>query len=222
MATNPWSSHKILIIEGSGSGKTNSLFNPINEESDIDKINLYAKDPFEAKYQFLIKKRESTGLKHFNDSNAFMEYLNDIDDIYKNIEEYNPNKKCKILIVFDDMIAGMLGNKKLNPIVTELFIRGRKLKRFFKTFKRKIFFDQFVNEWKFEISKSSELNDFNNFSYYTGKSVPKYFVRFKGPLIMYNDIKNGWISLQKEKKIQEEFQSELKEILKQSPNQKIK
>ena len=180
-----------MIIEGSGSGKTNSLFNPINEESDIDKINLYAKDPFEAKYQFLIKKRESTGLKHFNDSNAFMEYLNDIDDIYKNIEEYNPNKKCKILIVFDDMIAGMLGNKKLNPIVTELFIRGRKLKRFFKTFKRKIFFDQFVNEWKFEISKSSELNDFNNFSYYTGKSVPKYFVRFKGPLIMYNDIKNG-------------------------------
>ena len=50
-----------------------------------------------------------------------------MDDIYKNIEEYNPNKKCKILIVFDDMIAGMLGNKKLNPIVTELFIRGRKL-----------------------------------------------------------------------------------------------
>ena len=89
------------------------------------------------------------------------------------------------------MIAGMLGNKKLHLTVTELFIRGRKLKRFFKTFKRKRFFDQLVNEWKFEISKSSELNDFNNFSYYTGKSVPKYFVRFKGPLIMYNDIKNG-------------------------------
>ena len=50
-----------------------------------------------------------------------------MDDIYKNIEEYNPNKKRKILIVFDDTIADMLSNKKLNPIVTELFVRGRKL-----------------------------------------------------------------------------------------------
>ena len=50
-----------------------------------------------------------------------------MDDIYKNIEEYNPNKKRKILIAFDDTIADMLSNKKLNPIVTELFIRGRKL-----------------------------------------------------------------------------------------------
>ena len=75
----------------------------------------------------LINKRESTGLKYLNDSKAFIEYSNDMDDIYKNIEEYNPNKKRKILIVFDDMIADMLSNKKLNPIVTELFIRGRKL-----------------------------------------------------------------------------------------------
>ena len=51
-----------------------------------------------------------------------------MDDIYKNIEEYNPNKKRKILMIFDDMIAYMLSNKKLNPVVTELFIRGRKLK----------------------------------------------------------------------------------------------
>ena len=50
-----------------------------------------------------------------------------MDDIYKNIEEYNPNKKCKISIVFDDVIADMLSNKNLNPIVTELFIKGRKL-----------------------------------------------------------------------------------------------
>ena len=63
---------------------------------------------------------------HLNDSKAFIEYSNYMDDIYKNIEEYNPNKKRKILIVFDDMIADMLSNKKLNPIVTELFIRGRK------------------------------------------------------------------------------------------------
>ena len=62
-----------------------------------------------------------------NDSKAFIEYSNDMDNIYKNIEEYNPNKKQKILIVFDDMIAGMVSNKKLNPIVSELFIRGGKL-----------------------------------------------------------------------------------------------
>ena len=57
----------------------------------------------------------------------FIEYSNDMDDIHKNIEEHNPNKKLKILIAFDDMIADMLSNKKLNPIVTELFNRGRKL-----------------------------------------------------------------------------------------------
>ena len=62
-----------------------------------------------------------------NDSKAFIEFSSEMDDIYKNIEEYNPNKRGKILIVFDDMIADMLSNKKLNPIVTELFIRGRKL-----------------------------------------------------------------------------------------------
>ena len=91
------------------------------------KIYLYTKDPYEVKYQFLINKRESTGLKHFNDSKAFTEFWNDMDDIYKNIEEYNPNKKRKILIFFDDIIADMLINKKLNPVVTELFIIGRKL-----------------------------------------------------------------------------------------------
>ena len=64
----------------------------------------------------LIKKGESTCLKYLNDSKAFIEYSNDIDDIYQNIEDYNPNKKQKILIVFDDMIADMLSNKKLNPI----------------------------------------------------------------------------------------------------------
>ena len=115
------------MIGGSGSGKTNSLFNLINQQPDIDKIYLYAKDPYEAKYQFLINKRESTGLKHLNDSKAFIKYSNDMDDIYKNIEEYNPNKKQKILIVFDDLIADMLSNKKINPIVTELFNREKKL-----------------------------------------------------------------------------------------------
>ena len=88
---------------------------------------MHAKDPYEAKYQFLIYKRENTALKHFNDSKAFIEYSNDMQDVYKNIDEYNPDKENKILIVFDDMIADMIHNKKLNSIVTELFIRGRKL-----------------------------------------------------------------------------------------------
>ena len=75
----------------------------------------------------LINKRKSTGLKYLNNSKVFIEYSDDMDDIYKNIEEYNPNKKQKILTVFDDMMADMLSNKAPNPIVTEFFIRGRKL-----------------------------------------------------------------------------------------------
>ena len=63
----------MLIIGGSRSGKTNSLFNLINHQPDIDKMYLYAKDLNEAKYQFLIKKHEDVGIKHFDDSKAFIE-----------------------------------------------------------------------------------------------------------------------------------------------------
>ena len=117
----------ILIIGGSGSGKTNALLNLINTQPDIDKIYLYAKDPYESKYQFLINKRESTGLKHFNDPKAFIEYSNDMQGVYKNIDEHNVDKERKILIVFDNMIADMINNQKLYSLVTELFIRGKKL-----------------------------------------------------------------------------------------------
>ena len=119
--------YKILIFGGSGSRKTNSLFKLINKQLNIEKVSLYATDTYEEKYQFLINKQESTGLKHLNDSKVSIEYSNYIDDIYKNIEEHNPNKKHKILTVFNDIIVDMLSNKKLNPIVTEFFIRGRKL-----------------------------------------------------------------------------------------------
>ena len=119
--------YRILIVGGSGSGKANALLNLINNQQDIDKIYLYAKDPYKKKYQYLIKKREKVTLNHFNDPKAFMEYSNDMQDVYKNIEDYNPIKNRKILIVFHDMIADMISNNKLNPIVTELFIRGRKL-----------------------------------------------------------------------------------------------
>ena len=119
--------YRILIIGGSGSGKTYALLNLIEDQPYIDKIYLYAKDPYEAKYQYLINKRESVGINHFSDPKAFIEYSNDMRDIYKNVNYYNPYKENKILIVFDDMIADMINNKKLNSIVTELFIRGTKL-----------------------------------------------------------------------------------------------
>ena len=95
----------------------------INNQPDIDKIYLCAK----VKYQYLINKREKVGLDHFDDHKAFIEYSNDMQDVYKNIEDYNPGRKRKVLILFDDMIADMINNKKLDSIVTELFIRGRKL-----------------------------------------------------------------------------------------------
>ena len=118
--------YRILIKVALGSGKTNTLLDLINIQPDIDKIYLYAKDLYEDKYQFLINKRESIGLKNFNDTKVFIEYSNDMHDVYKNINDYNPDKENKILIVFDDMIADIINNKKLNSIVTELFTRGRK------------------------------------------------------------------------------------------------
>ena len=113
----------MLITGGSGSGKTNALLNLINNQPDIHKIYLYAKDPYETISQFLIKKRKSTGLKYFNDP---IEWSSDMYDVYKNINEYNADKERKILIVFDDMIADLINEKELNSKVTELFIRGRK------------------------------------------------------------------------------------------------
>ena len=83
----------MLIIGGSVSEKTNALLNLINNQPYIDKIYLYAKDPYETKYQFLSNKNESTGSKHFNDPKAFTEYSNDMQDVYKNIEEYNIREK---------------------------------------------------------------------------------------------------------------------------------
>ena len=95
--------------------------------SVISKFYLHIKDPNVAKYKYFINKCENIRLKELNDLKTFAEYSNDMQDPYKNIEEYNPSKKCNVLIVFHDMIAGTLSNKKCNPIVSELFIRGRKL-----------------------------------------------------------------------------------------------
>ena len=119
--------YRILIIGGSGSGKTNTLFNLINEQNDIDKIYLYARDLNEPKYKILIKKLKDAGIKHLNDQNTFIECSNMMDDVYENILDYNPSRKRKILIIFDDMIADIITNKRFQAIIKELFIRCRKL-----------------------------------------------------------------------------------------------
>ena len=140
--------YRILIIGGSGSEKTNALLNLINEQNDIDKIYLYAKDLSEAKYEYLIKKREDAGIKHLNDPNAFIEYSNTIDNVYQNINDYNPSRRRKKLIVFDDMIADIMTNKKFQAIIKELFIRCRKLNISLV----------FITQSYFSVSKDVRLN----------------------------------------------------------------
>ena len=78
--------YRILINQKSECGKTNALLNLMNHKLYINKISLYAKDPFEAKHQFLINKHNSASLKHCNDSKAFIKYSSDMDNIYENIK----------------------------------------------------------------------------------------------------------------------------------------
>ena len=117
--------YRILIIGSFTSVKINALLNLIQD--DIDKICLYAKDLSEPKYEFLINKRKDVRIKYCNDPNGFLKCSNTIDDVYENIDDYNPSRKRKTLIVFDDMIADVMTRKKFQPIIKELFIRCRKL-----------------------------------------------------------------------------------------------
>ena len=119
--------YRILIMGGSGSEKTNTLLNLIKEQVDIDKIYLYPKDLSESKYEFFVKKRKDVGIKHLNDLNAFTECSNMMDDVYENTDDYKPNRKGTILIVFYDTIVEIMSNKKSHAIIKELFIRCRKL-----------------------------------------------------------------------------------------------
>ena len=88
---------------------------------------MYAKDLNEPKYQFLINKRENVGIKHLDDPKAFVEHSNTMEDIYNNIDDYNPTRKKRTLIMPDDMIADIMTNKKFQAMIKELFIRCRKL-----------------------------------------------------------------------------------------------
>ena len=122
--------YRILIIGGSGSGKTNTLLNLIKEQdyhNVFDKIYLYAIDLSEPKYEYLIKRREDAGIKNVNNPNAFIECSNTMDDAYEDIDNYNPKRNKKVLIVFDVMIADIMTNKKFEAIIKESFIRCRKL-----------------------------------------------------------------------------------------------
>ena len=103
--------HRILIIGGSVSGKTNVLLNLMrNQLPHIDKIYLYVKDSSESKYQLLIDRREKVGVKKLKNPKASIDYSQKID-VYENLEDYNPTKKTRVLIVFDDMNAHMESNK---------------------------------------------------------------------------------------------------------------
>ena len=123
--------YRILIIGGSGWGKANVVLNLMkHQRPDIDKIYLYVKDLFESKYQLLINWRERVEIKKSKNPEVFFDYSEATDDIYENLEDYNPIKKRKVLIVFDDMIADTEANKKLIPIVTKLILKKKKTQHF--------------------------------------------------------------------------------------------
>ena len=103
------------------------MLNLIKEKDDIDKIDLYAKDLNEPKYECLINKREDVGIKYCNDPNAFIEGSNTMDDVCQNIDNYNPIRERKTLIMFDGITADIMSNKTFYYVVKELFIRCRKV-----------------------------------------------------------------------------------------------
>ena len=140
--------YRILIIGSSGSGKTNALLNLIKEQDDIDKIYLYGKDMSKPKYEFLIKRRENAGIIHLKELKEFIECSNSMDDVFDDIDGYNLARKRKILIVFDDMIADIVTNKKFQAAVEELFIRCRKLNILFV----------FITQSYFSVPKDVRLN----------------------------------------------------------------
>ena len=109
---------------------------------------MYAKDLSEPKYEFLIKRCEDLGIKHLNYSIVFSECFNTMDDIYENVDDYNPSRKRKALIVFDDMIVDIMTNKKFQATIKDLFIRCRNVNISFV----------FITQSYFSVPKDVRLN----------------------------------------------------------------
>ena len=132
--------------------KTNALLNLIKEQDYhdvIDKMYLYARDLSEPNYQFFIKKRKNAGIKHLNNPNAFIVFSNTMDDVQEDIDNYNAKiDKKKVLIVFDEMIADIMTNKKFQAIINELFIRYRNLNTSLV----------FITQSYFSVPKDARLN----------------------------------------------------------------
>ena len=106
--------YRMLMIVPTASGKTNALFYLIQQDNNnlIDKIYYYIKDLDDPKYKFLLAKRKQAGIKNLNGHNAFIEYWKSMDNVYDNIDDYNPKRKRKVLIVFDGKIVDIMTNKK--------------------------------------------------------------------------------------------------------------
>ena len=141
---------RMLIIGPSGSGKTNTLLHLIynlHNINPIDKIYLYAKDLGEAKYQYLIDNRVDAGIKNLNDPHAFIEYSDNMNDVYKDINDYNKKRENRVLIIFDDMIADIEYNKKFKKMI-KLLHRGRKINIFIV----------FITQSYFRTLKDARLN----------------------------------------------------------------
>ena len=140
--------YRILIIGGSGSGKTNALIMLTNKRNNIDKMYFYARYLSEPKYEYLVKKRKDIGIKYVNNPNAFIECSSTMNDVYENINDYNSNRRRNILIVFDGMITDIVTNKKFKALIKELFVRCRK---------RNISL-VFITQSHFSVSKDVKLN----------------------------------------------------------------
>ena len=115
-----------------------------------------------------MKKHKNAETKHLNDPNAFIECSNTMNDVYENIDDYNPNRKVKILIVFNDMIAGIMSNKKSQAIIEELFIRCRKLNNSLIFITQSYFFvpkDVRLNSTHYLITKINSKRELQNIAF---------------------------------------------------------
>ena len=136
--------YRILIVGGSRSDNTNLVK---HQKPDSDKTYSYVKDPFESKYQLLINGKEKVGIEILKILKGSIDYSQTNEDVHENLEDYNPTKKRRVLIVFDDIIGHNESNKKLYPIVTELFLR-----------RKNALFCFFLSQSYFKVPKTIRLN----------------------------------------------------------------